>query len=116
MGSRPQILPAPMPGAVPVSLASGFTACVRTTAARRTPVGATELRQKVAHGVSRGSSGGAKRAAERRQKRTQSGGQTGFSAAPPGLAVLFAYTHGSRRGLLSAAAPQLGFGDPRKII
>ena len=77
-------------GISPLSLAPGFTDCVKTAAPWRRSAGATELRQTVAHGVSRGLHGRARRAAERRQNRTQIGGQTGLSAAPPGLGRLCA--------------------------
>ena len=96
------LAPATSPGGETLELAPGAAQFLATlistrlhrlcenTPGRRTLIGATELRQTVAHGVSRGLPGGRRRAAERRQKREQTAGQTGVSAAPPGLTRLCA--------------------------
>ena len=71
----------------------------------RSRLGATELRQKVAHGVSRGScaANDASRSAATEPLLAST------KVLPPlrGFGSLDTLTHGSRRGLLSVAAPQL---------
>ena len=91
--------------------------CVKVTwkfLRRPTPQGpklrATKWRQRVAHGVSRGQ---AAMDAQPRAGRQKKGLMSGSFAAPR-LLFFNAAPHGSRRGLLSSAAPQLTASTPTR--